>query len=216
MHAWFMPSPDTDAPLLVLLPMMGHTHESFDPLIEVLYSMPEQEGRAGIPVPNILSVDLRGHGASVVMGSDSLSYRTMSPEEFRKYPDDVKTVVERLLADKSLRINRKNITILGASIGANTAIMAANLLSGVVRVAMLSPGLDYRSLEPADAMKAFGGDVYISASDDDEYSANSSRSLAALAPERTVLHIYEGAAHGTNIIDGNQGAMNQLVEWLVR
>lgn len=216
MHGWFTPSPDVGAPLLVLLPMMGSTHESYGPLIHGVYVAAAEGNDSTRLVPNILSVDLRGHGASVIGRRDTLSYQTMSDAEFEKYPSDVKALIDRVFADKSLRINREDIIIAGASIGANTAIMTAPLLKGVTKVAMLSPGLNYRSLQPVEALKEFTGKMYIGVSENDTYAAESSQKLAAMARERTTIHIYKGRNHGTNIINRNETAMNQLAEWLLK
>jgi len=217
MHGWFTPSPDAGAPLVVMLPMMGRAHDSYAPLVHGLYVAASKASIAGqkTSIPNILTVDLRGHGESVISGKDTLSFQTMPDAQFKKYPDDVKTLIDRLLADKSLRINRQGIILVGASIGANTAIMTAPLLKGVTKVAMLSPGLDYHSLKPAEAMKEFTGKVFVGACENDSYAAESSTSLTEMAPEHTVIHIYLGHDHGTNIILNNKKAMSQLADWLL-
>ncbi len=215
MHGWFTPSPDAGAPLVVLLPMMGKTHESFEVLIHGIYVTAASATERKVQIPNFLSLDLRGHGASIARDKDSLNFQTMPDAEFKKFPSDVKTIVDRLLADKSLRVDRNNIVIVGASIGANTAIMTAPLLQGVTRVAMLSPGLDYHSLKPADDMKNFKGKTYICASEEDNYAAESSQDLSAMSSVRPVLHIYQGTNHGTNIILKSKTALKQLSDWLL-
>ncbi|MCK4372729.1 MAG: hypothetical protein KAW61_06255, partial [candidate division Zixibacteria bacterium] len=105
--------------------------------------------------------------------------------------------------------------VIGASIGANTARMVSELLPSVSKVALLSPGEDYRGLQPAEALKKFKGDILIFACEDDKYSAASSRKLAAMNEEHCTLHIFEGSDHGTDIINNRRlEAMRILVDWL--
>ena len=82
------------------------------------------------------------------------------------------------------------------------------------KVALLSPGEDYRGLKPAEALKKFKGRILIFACEDDKYSAASSRKLAAMNEEHCTLHIFRGPDHGTDIINHNPEAMRVLVDWL--
>jgi len=219
MYAWMTPSPvEAPAPLWVLLPMMGQTHESYSQFITALYERVEQGDSvaAAFVLPNILSLDLRGHGKSVMIGDSAVNFRTLSEAEFRKYPADITAVISRLLADKNRRIDRSQIIVIGASIGANSAIMLHGLVDNLKRVVMLSPGEDYRSLEPAEAVTEFDGDILIFAGKEDTYSWQSSEKLAGLNKEKAVLKVYPGEDHGTRIPNNNPSAMNDLIDWLMK
>ncbi|MFQ5500400.1 MAG: alpha/beta hydrolase family protein [Candidatus Zixiibacteriota bacterium] len=218
LHGWFTPAPTkVSAPLYVLLPMRGHAHDSYDSFISALserYRADSSGSAAGRP--HILTLDLRGHGLSISAASGELDFGSMGKSEYAKIPDDIVTAVNQLLADSSRQIDRDNIVIIGASIGANSSVMAAAELAGVTKVVMLSPGEDYLSLQPAEAIKSFKGKILICSSKDDTYSSESSESLARLNPKQTLLYVYPGKEHGTNLIGNNPMALSELLDWLER
>ncbi len=218
LHAWLTPSPHENAPLVVLLPMMGNTHHSYNSFIKEMFARFKtlDSTRTMQAVPHFLALDLRGHGQSTQMGTRTLNYRTMEPEDFAPYPSDVKAVIEKVLADKKLSLDHRNIIIIGASIGANSSVMAAENIAGVTKVVMLSPGESYRQLEPGPCLARFGGKVLIMVAEEDAYSKTSSEKLTALKKSGCTLKIYPGPYHGTDLIDNSPEAMNLLIDWLVK
>ncbi|UCD63736.1 MAG: alpha/beta fold hydrolase [Candidatus Zixiibacteriota bacterium] len=218
LHAWLTESPVGKAPLFVLLPMMGHTHTSYNPFIKALYERfkTKDSTRTLQTLPHILSLDLRGHGASTRLQSATISRQEMEPEDFAHYPSDVAAMIEKVAAENEAAIDRNYIVIIGASIGANTAIMAAEQVSGVRQVVMLSPGESYRGLEPAASLVNFSGQALILAAKEDSYSRTSSEKLAGLNKKLATLKIYEGSYHGTDLIDADKHAMKDLLDWLVK
>jgi len=217
LQGWLTPSPHGEGPLWVLLPMMGHTHTSYNPFIKALYERfkTPDSTRALQTLPHILALDLRGHGESTRLGNATINYRDMEPEDFAPYPEDVALIVNKVLKDPSLKIDKASTVIIGASIGANTTVMAAERIEGVAGAVMLSPGESYRLLEPAGALTAFKGRVLIFAATEDAYSKTSSEKLAALKPKDCTLKIFEGPQHGTDIIGNSPEAMEFMIDWLV-
>ena len=215
LSAWYTPSPDRKAPLILLLPMMAHTHESYDPFIRAVTEYRDADSaRATQPMPHLLSFDLRGHGESVIRGSDTLHWRTLDTAEFAKYPGDVKAMVNALLSEHGEAIDTGNIIVIGASIGANTAIMLSAIMPGVSTVVMLSPGENYHGMQPAEAVKGFRGRGYIFAATEDKYTAESSMDLLEINQEHFMLYMFRGGDHGTDIINKEPRAMAKLLEWL--
>ncbi|MDH4157615.1 MAG: alpha/beta hydrolase [candidate division Zixibacteria bacterium] len=213
--AWFLPSPAAgEPPLLVLLHMMGHDHGSYDPFIESLQNYVKSDSARQCLMPHILNFDLRGHGESVRAGDREIPYHKMADSDFVRIPEDIRLTVAYLLADTGYGINAGGIMIIGASIGANSAILTSELLPNVRKVAMLSPGEDYRGLRPASAMKNFHRDMLICVARMDDYSRTSSESLMLLDPKNCRLRVYEGGEHGTDIINNNPRAMQDLLTWL--
>lgn len=205
---------DPAAPIALMLPMMGHTHESYDLLRDSIVSREESYPGPGctLGAPHFVSYDLRGHGRSTIRGKDTLGFRTMTMSEFAKYPQDVKRAIDSVWPQVTK--SGGGHYVIGASVGANTAMMVSELLPSVSKVVLLSPGEDYRGLQPAEALKKFKGDILIFASEADKYSAASSRKLAAMNEENCTLHIFKGSDHGTDIINNNPEAMRILVDWL--
>ncbi|UCD43048.1 MAG: alpha/beta hydrolase, partial [Chloroflexota bacterium] len=82
-------------------------------------------------------------------------------------------------------------------------------------VVLLSPGLSYAGVETSDAMVAYGErPVFIVASEEDTYSADSSRKLHELAVGNSRLEIYQGAGHGTNMLENEPGLGAEVIEYL--
>ena len=204
----------TKEPLLILLHMLGHNHESYKPFIDALLKAAASD-TLHRPLPTILNLDLRGHGNSGVRGLSSLSYRSMAEAEFRKIPSDVKAMLEHLKRDTTLKIDWGNITVAGASIGANSAALLSQMMPQVKRIVLLSPGLSYRSLEPLEAVKRFGGQMLIYSSKGDEYSRKSSQELADANKAHATLKWFGSEQHGTDIINEDKDAMEDLVNWVM-
>jgi pimeloyl-ACP methyl ester carboxylesterase len=202
-------------PLVVLLHMYGRNHETYEPFIKALEKYVDDDSLHR-PLPTILNMDLRGHGASIVKPLQTLSYETMQDAEFKKIPNDVKQFVRSLLEDPSLGVDTSNIIVVGASIGANSAAILTDMMPGIKRIVLLSPGKSYHSLEPADAISKFKGEILIYTSKGDAYAAESSEYFAGLNKDHCTLWWHPGDAHGTDIINFDKEAMAKLIDWIMR
>jgi len=164
------------APGILLLHMYGGSKADWDSFARDL----QKQGYAA------LALDLRGHG-----GSSAL------PQVWSKAPDDVKGAWQLLTSRPEVDVNRT--AIVGASIGANLALMVGGGQSRIEAVVALSPGVDYLGLNPTSAMKNFGErPVLLVASKDDSYSFDSIQTLDALAISAEKLELTK-AGHGTGM-----------------
>lgn len=218
LYAWLTPSPDGTAPLYLLLPMRSYTHESYNRFIEAFYhyAASADTGNSHIIIPNFLSFDLRGHGKSIKQGDKTINYGTLPQSDYAKMPSDVAAMLKRVLADKSLMFDRNDIEVVGASIGANTAALLTKQVDYIKKVAMLSPGENYLSLIPGDAVKEAKIPILIYVSKGDSYAYESSEKLASSNEKFCTLKCFDGDNHGTNIIDNNNEAMTDLIYWLLK
>lgn len=146
-----------------------------------------------------LALDLRGHGASP------------GPEDWSQALLDVRAAWETLLARPE--VDAQHSAIIGASVGANLALMIGANNPGVVTVVALSPGLDYLHLQPSLIMSNFGSrPVLLIASQDDAYSYTSTQQLAPLAPSAET-YFFKQAGHGMAMF--NDPALEPLLlDWL--
>ena len=80
---------------------------------------------------------------------------------------------------------------------------------------MLSPGENYRNLIPGESVEKYWSDILIFTAKEDTYSASSSQKLASFNESSCTLQIFDGADHGTDIINNNPEAMKALVDWLL-
>lgn len=178
------------APAVLLLHMLGGSKTDWDLYARAL----QRQGYAA------LAFDLRGSGASA------------QPENWTQAPGDVLAVWQTLVNRPDVDVNRN--AILGASIGANLALMAGGTEPRVTAAVALSPGLDYNGLNPSSAMSGFGQrPVYLVASKDDAYSYNSVASLARLSISAETL-FFETAGHGTAMLASEPALEQQVLDWL--
>ena len=114
------------APGIVLLPMLRRTHADWD-------AAASQLSDAGFAV---VALDYRGG------------------DEIGAYALDVRAA-KAFLRERPEVIGN-SLGIAGASIGANLAVLDAADDPGVLSIALLSPGIDYKGLRTDAAMKRFG------------------------------------------------------------
>ena len=193
------------ASAVLLLHMMPATKESWQPLTELL----NKKGLA------TLAIDLRGHGESTVgVGGRELDYKKFSDVDQQTKKLDVSAGLEFL---KREGFALPDITLVGASIGANLALQALAEHSEIKKAAALSPGLDYKGVVTKSLLEKIATDqqVFLIASEDDSYSADSARALAETNP-RAKLKIYDRAGHGTNMWFSQPALLPELVEWLTQ
>jgi dienelactone hydrolase len=160
------------APGVLLLPMVGQSRTEWDPFARAL----QLRGFA------VLTVDLRGQGESG--GS----------VDWAKAPADVQAVWQSMLARPE--VDAEHSGIVGASIGANLALITGSNNSQVATVVALSPGQDYKGVQPAGGLGNFGQRaVLFVASQDDAYAYDSVRQMAPLVPKGETYY-FAKAGHG--------------------
>jgi len=179
------------SPAVILLHMLRRTRADWDSVATWL----QENGYT------VLAFDMRGHGQSTG------NWDEFTPEDFNKMTLDVaamKSVLENQGADV------KKLAIIGASIGANVALNYAAGDSDVATVVLLSPGLDYRGVQIGNTV--VNKPLLVVASSEDEYSAQSSQTIANNNPYAQ-LKIYTDAGHGTNMFVKNDLAP-MILNWL--
>jgi alpha-beta hydrolase superfamily lysophospholipase len=187
---WY--EPVSRGPAVILVHMLNRSHRDFDALALRLAS----EGIGA------LAIDLRGHGDS-----------QGSPQNFPPMIADLKAA-RRFLATRA-DVSGK-IGILGASLGANLAALAAADDATVSSLALLSPSLEYRGLRIEPAMRKLGSrPVLMVVSDDDPYASRSARDLEKGSRGREVMHL-SAAGHGTAMLERDSSLAGSLVDWFRR
>ena len=175
------------APGIVLLHMHRRSHTDWD-------AAAQQLSDAGFAV---LALDFR------------------STDEFAALTVDVRAAKAFLRARPD--VMPSSLGIAGASIGANLALIDAADDPGVMSVALLSPGIDYRGLRTEAAMKKYGGrSALLVGSTRDPYVRRSIRHLSAIGSGTREVRLTESVAHGTTMLTRDQGLIGTLVDWFRR
>lgn len=149
----------------------------------------------------VLAVDMRGHGD------------TGGEVDWDLAGNDLQQVWNYLGARPDIDGDR--MAVLGASIGANMALVTGSDNSNARTVVLLSPGLNYAGVEIRDPLLTYGErPMLIVASQEDTYAADSSRRLEEIALGETRLVMYQGAGHGLHMFEREPGLADLIIDWL--
>lgn len=184
---------------VILLHMFGMTRQSWKDFATFMQS----KGY------NVLAVDLRGHGQSLTKNNQKISYISFSDQDFQDMTKDVKAAKEYLVKQGA-----ENISIIGASIGANLAIIYATQDKDIEKIVALSPGLNFKGVKPQDPAKKLTMPVLLVASEDDPYSAMTIRTLDGVMHNQHELKIFKNADHGTKMLSKEPDLKNIIVNFL--
>ncbi|MBI5837590.1 MAG: alpha/beta fold hydrolase [Candidatus Eisenbacteria bacterium] len=175
-------------PAVLLLHMVGGRRADWQPVAAELST-------AGF---RVLAVDFRGHGESRKQGSRRLDFTDFTTREWRQLTDDAAAALAWMRARPE--VDTACVGVVGASIGANSALIAASNDPRVRTVVLLSPGLDYHGLRTERAMEKYGTrPIFLLASADDEASAAAVKRLGSLARGRNAVKVFQAAGHGTDM-----------------
>lgn len=175
------------APGIVLLHMLRRSHVDWD-------AAAAQLSDAGFAV---LALDFR------------------SGEELGAYALDVRAA--KAFLRERFEVAPGGLGIAGASIGANLAVLDAAEDPGVMSIALLSPGLDYKGLRIETAMKKLGArPALLAGSTKDPYTARTIRHITTIGPGLREVRLTDSVAHGTVLLARDPDLIGQLVDWFKR
>jgi pimeloyl-ACP methyl ester carboxylesterase len=206
--------PTQQYPLVLLLHQLGGSHRDWGDL-------PIQLVKKGYAV---LALDARGHGKSTVRGKRGMvSWRNFGPTDWQWLPKDISRVLTLIETDNASpsylplyrHLNTHQVAILGASIGANTAIFAGSALPDRIRaIGLLSPGIDYKGLVVSIPIVKYRNPIFIAASESDSYSNESSDTIYHWGLGEKSIRIYKNIGHGTDMLANQPDLDDALITWL--
>jgi alpha-beta hydrolase superfamily lysophospholipase len=189
------------APAVILLHMLTRSRDDWQAVASELAD-------ADI---HALAIDFRGHGAS--------SSGSVGPDgelDLSRLVIDVQAARGFLVSRPDL-VRPGAIGIAGASLGANVAILEAASDPAIATVALLSPGLDYRSLRVEAAMRKYDSrPAFLVAATNDPYALRSVKQLATLGRGLRETRTPEAAGHGTMMLGNDRDLIRALVDWFQR
>lgn len=183
------------SPAVLLVHMLTRSHSEWG-------ALPDRIRETGI---SALAIDLRGHGQS---GG--------SAQDLQAMVQDVRAAALWLASRPNVKGDA--IAIVGASLGASLALLAAVDVPQVRWLALLSPSLDYRGLRTDTTLiKRLGArSIWLAASDQDPLALRTLRDIAAEPSGAREQHVSTLAAHGTALLDRDPDLGRALVDWLRR
>lgn len=153
---------------------------------------------------HVLSIDSRGHGES------DLNWKRFDDKEFNNMVLDAKAAKEFLLTKS---IDQDKIHIIGASIGANIALIYSAQNPSIAKTVLLSPGIEYRGVDIESSASTHDRPLLVIAAKDDSYSLETADKIKELNPAAEI-NIYESGGHGTNLFESDIGLEEFLLDWL--
>ncbi len=191
----FYESSSRAAPGVVLVHMLSRNRNDW-------HGLPDRLRDAGITA---LAIDLRGHGGS-----------SGSAGDLTAMIQDVRAATQWLATRPNVRPDA--IGVVGASLGASLALLAAVDLPQVRVIGLLSPSLDYRGLRTDTALvKRLGSRaLWLAASSEDPLALRTLRDMAADTSGPREQVVSSAAAHGTVLLERDGDVGRALVDWLRR
>lgn len=185
---------------LLLLHMMPATKESWLPFMEVAKDF----GYAA------LAIDLRGHGKSTMNGT--LDYRNFSDSEHAASRLDIEAALS-FLGQKGYAKDR--VVVIGASIGANLALVTLGDYPDIKLAVGLSAGFDYKGILPLSSLKNLTKSqrVLLCASSEDSESFRSTERFEE-ASVRVEIRPFSNLGHGTYMLENNPELITDILEWI--
>jgi pimeloyl-ACP methyl ester carboxylesterase len=180
----------TKYPTVLLLHSLGHTSADWGNLISYL----NQSGYA------VIAMDLRGHGKSTYNANLQRKYWTyFSEKAYQKFPDDAVAILKQSQV-VSKKVDLNNWAIVGADIGANTAVLTAKMYPKKPKtMVLICPSMNFKGLYIPIAMTEIGTmPILTMASEQDSHS---------LAEQKTLAKFSQGGFYAKNYSKGGMGMM---------
>jgi pimeloyl-ACP methyl ester carboxylesterase len=161
-----------------------------------------------------LSVDLRGHGQSLVKGAEELDREIFMDEDYASMSEDLRAAVDFLRTQPG--VTERGVQLVGSDLGGSLALMHGVADVGVTSLALLSPGLGYDGLNTMGAAGRFGDrPLMMVFSVEDQYSKKSTEVLAKERSGPTHVEILYGVGHGTKMLSRDPDLEVLVMRWLL-
>ncbi|MBI2809245.1 MAG: alpha/beta fold hydrolase [Candidatus Melainabacteria bacterium] len=188
-------------PCVVLLHQLGKTNADMVPLVAPLLD-------EGFTVVNL---DMRGHGISQGRMNATIPYTKFTNSDWAQLPSDLHLVLHNIITIPN--VDKQQLALVGASIGANASIIEAQNSASVKAVVALSPGLDFHGLKPGDVMTNLHKPALIIAARDDAYSADSGLKLSKM-DKNSSFDLLPKGGHGSQMFAAHPELPKQIATWL--
>lgn len=192
---------------VVLLHSLGYSSEWWEDLPQNLLD----NGYA------VLKIDLRGHGKSIYNAKlVRTSWKDLKNSAYAKYPHDVISVIEKVKSENSKIQFFNKWAIVGADIGASTAVLAAEQMNVKPKtIVTLSPVVNAKGLYiPVKLAHLNKVDIF-SISGKNELSAQKSQEyLEKFAQAAFVTYTSEANSTGMIMLKNDASLARIITSWL--
>lgn len=195
-------------PTVILLHSLGYSSESWGNLIQDL-------NNAGYAV---VAADFRGHGKSVYNTSfQKRSWTYYKQSAFQKFPSDIILILNEL-EKQNKKLDFNNYAIVGADIGANTAILVSKELKKKPKtLVLISPTTSFKGLYTPIALADMGHIPVLSmASNKDKHSVLQQQELAKFSQGGFYAKNYPEGGMGMLMLKVNPSMSQDITRWIIK
>lgn len=195
-------------PTVVLLHSLGYSSDEWGNLINDL-------NNAGYAV---IAMDLRGHGKSVLDAKfHKKAWEYFTTKTYQKFPSDVILLINEA-QKQSKKVNLNNMAIVGADIGANTAVLVAKDLKKKPKtLVLISPTVTFKGLYIPIALAEMGGiPVLTMVSKKDRYCLQQQQELAKFAQGGFYAQNYPYGGMGMLMVKVNPSMSQDITKWIMK
>lgn len=198
--------------------------EKLYPLIVLLHSialdskewgiLPDKFLEAGFAV---LSVDLRGHGESIYnINLDKKYWQNMSLSGFAKYPSDVCGLLDYIKQEHK-NVSVANMAIVGADVGANTAILASQKMKiKPYAIVLISPQTSFKGLYiPIALADLQSTNILFVYSENDFQTVREIKSIKRFAQAEIAEKTFKSGGSGMVLVKNNPKSTYDIVNWCI-
>ena len=192
---------------VVLLHSLGYSSQWWEDLPNELLS----SGYA------VLRIDLRGHGRSIYNSKlVRTSWSSLTNSAYAKYPDDAIKVIDYVKAENTKKVFFNKWAIVGADIGASTAVLTAEKISYKPKtIVMLSPVVKTKGLFiPVKLANLNNVDIFAINGTDDISAKDASDYLKRFAQATFVTYTSEAKSKGMIMLKNDPTLSKIITSWL--
>lgn len=195
-------------PTVVLLHSLGYSSQWWEGLPQTLLD----NGYA------VVLIDFRGHGESVYNAKlTRVSWKSLKPAAFAKYPDDVITVLN-YIKDENKREFFNNWAIVGSDLGASTAICVANKISYKPKtLVLLSPDVKSKGVYvPVQLAELTNVDILSIQGTGDVVAMNNYEYLSKFAQGTFDSYVSSSRSTGMLMLKSDKTLTDVITQWITQ
>lgn len=195
-------------PLIVLLHSVGYSSKYWGSVVP-------QFTNAGFAV---IAIDFRGHGASIYdKNFRKKNWMYMSDKSYQDYPKDILSFLV-YLNDNYKNVSVSHMAIVGADVGANTAILVSDKLKIKPKaLVLISPSVKFKDLYTPIALANLGSTpILVDVSNKDAYSKSQAGYLKRFAQSEFDIKTYPNGGIGMLMLKVNNGMGTDIVSFVVQ
>ncbi len=165
---------------------------------------------------NVLALDLRGHGRSVYTKNLRFKSRmNFEKADWVKFPIDVVTSLDYIKKNYP-QIDTNEVYLIGADLGANTAVLAASIMKiKPKKMVLISPYVSFKNLDIALVVPRLNTiPMMVMASRADKYSYSQSDIIYRLIHSPKIFKLYEQGGSGNLLLKRNPASYNEIINYI--